>query len=56
MLVGVAWLAILHRRDRTALSAIEADLEATVDAHDHPAPESTITRADSTAKSPVTQP
>jgi hypothetical protein len=58
MLVGVAWLAILHRRDRTALSAIEADLEATVDAHDHPAPapESTITRADSTAKSTVTQP
>jgi hypothetical protein len=56
MLVGVAWLAILHRRDRTALSAIEADLDATVDAHDHPAPESTITRADSTAKSPVTQP
>jgi amino acid transporter len=34
MMVGVAWLAILHRRDRTALSAIEADLEATVDAHD----------------------
>ncbi|MDT7765589.1 MAG: hypothetical protein QOC63_5009, partial [Mycobacterium sp.] len=32
--------------------------EATVDAHDHPAPapESTITRADSTAKSTVTQP
>jgi amino acid transporter len=56
MLVGVAWLAILHRRDRTVLTAMEADLEATVDAHDHAAPEPTITRADSTAKSPATQP
>lgn len=56
MLVGVAWLAILHRRDRTVLTAIEADLETTVDAHDHHAPESTITRADAAAKSSATQP
>ncbi|MCW2630435.1 APC family permease [Mycobacterium sp.] len=35
LLVGVAWLAFLHRRDNTVLAAIEADLEATVDAHDH---------------------
>jgi amino acid transporter len=55
ILVGVAWLAILHRRDNTVLTAIEADLETTVDAHDHHAPESTISRADPTAKSPATQ-
>jgi amino acid transporter len=42
MLVGVAWLAVLHRRDRTVLTAIEADLEATVDAHDHPIADSTV--------------
>ncbi len=35
MLVGVAWLAILHRRDRTVITAMEADLEATVDTHAH---------------------
>ena len=43
-----AWLAILHRRDRTVISAMEADLEATVDIHDHPT-------ADSTAESSVAQ-
>jgi amino acid transporter len=53
MLVGVAWLAVLHRRDHTVLTAIEADLEATVEAHDHQAAEPAITRA---AKSPATQP
>jgi amino acid transporter len=42
MLVGVAWLAVLHRRDRTVLTAIEADLEATVDAHDHSIADSTV--------------
>jgi hypothetical protein len=42
MLVGVAWLAVLHRRDRNVLTAIEADLEATVDAHDHPIADSTV--------------
>jgi amino acid transporter len=36
MLLGAVWLTILHRRDNTVLAAIEADLEATVDAHDHP--------------------
>ena len=36
LLVGAAWLAVLHRRDRTVLTAIEADLETTVDAHDEP--------------------
>jgi amino acid transporter len=35
LLVGAAWFTVLHRRDRTVLAAIEADLEATVDAHDH---------------------
>jgi hypothetical protein len=50
MLVGVVWLAVLHRRDRTVLTAIEADLEATVDAHAHPAADSTA-KADSTVKS-----
>ena len=35
LLVGAVWLAVLHRRDPRA-DAIEADLEATVDAHDHP--------------------
>jgi len=42
MLVGVAWLAVLQRRDRTVLTAIEADLEATVDAHEHPIADSTV--------------
>jgi amino acid transporter len=56
MLVGVVWLAVLHRRDSTVLTAIEADLETTVDAHDHHAPETIVTGADSTAKSPATQP
>ncbi|MBB5161659.1 APC family permease [Mycobacterium sp. AZCC_0083] len=42
MLVGVAWLAVLHRRDRNVLTAIEADLEATVDARDHPIADSTV--------------
>jgi hypothetical protein len=46
----VGWLAVLHRRDRTVLTAIEVDLEATVDAHDHPAAASTA-KADSTVKS-----
>jgi amino acid transporter len=32
LLIGGAWLAILHRRDRTVLTAMEVDLEATVDA------------------------
>ena len=35
MLIGVVWLAILHRRDRTVITAMEADLEATVDTHVH---------------------
>jgi amino acid transporter len=48
LLVGGAWLAILHRRDRTVLTAMEADLEATVDAHDHRG-------ADSIVKSSVAQ-
>jgi amino acid transporter len=56
MLVGVGWLAVLHRRDSAVLTAIEADLEATVDAHDHHTPETPIRDADSTAKSPATQP
>jgi amino acid transporter len=34
LLAGVVWLALLHRRDRSVLTAIELDLEATVDAHD----------------------
>jgi amino acid transporter len=34
MLAGIGWLAILGRRKAGLLSAIEADLEATVDAHD----------------------
>jgi amino acid transporter len=42
LLVGVAWLAILHRRDRTVLVAIEADLEATVDAHDQHSAATTV--------------
>jgi amino acid transporter len=42
LLVGVAWLSILHRRDRTILTAIEADLEATVDAHDQPKADSAV--------------
>jgi amino acid transporter len=42
MLVGVAWLVVLHRRDGTVLTAIETDLEATVDAHDHPIADSTV--------------
>jgi amino acid transporter len=49
MLVGVAWLAILHRRDRTVITAMEADLEATVDPHAH-------VTADSTVESSVAQP
>ena len=36
MLVGVAWLTIVNRRDRTVITAMEADLEATVDTHYHP--------------------
>ena len=34
MLVGVCWLAIVSRRNAGVLSAIEIDLEATIDAHD----------------------
>ena len=34
MLVGICWLAIVSRRKAGVLSAIEIDLEATVDAHD----------------------
>ena len=41
LLVGGVWLAVLHRRDRTVISAMEADLEATVDTHVHPTAEST---------------
>jgi len=48
LLVGGVWLAILHRRDRTVISAMEADLEATVDTHVH-------LTADSTAESSVAQ-
>jgi amino acid transporter len=58
MLVGVVWLTILHRRDKSVLASIEADLEATVDAHDHPiAPgpldsaDTPVEGADSAAKS-----
>jgi amino acid transporter len=58
MLVGAVWLTILHRRDKTVLAAIEADLEATVDTHDHPmAPgpldsaDAPVEGADSTVKS-----
>jgi amino acid transporter len=34
MLVGICWLAIASRRNAGVLSAIEIDLEATIDAHD----------------------
>ena len=34
MVVGAIWLTVLHRRDNTVLTAIETDLEVTVDAHD----------------------
>jgi hypothetical protein len=56
MLIGVAWLTVLHRRDKTVLPAIEADLEATVDAHDRIAVEPAAPSADSTVKSPANQP
>jgi amino acid transporter len=56
MLIGVAWLTMLHRRDKTVLPAIEADLEATVDAHDRIAAEPAAASVDSTVKSPATQP
>jgi amino acid transporter len=42
MLVGVAWLAVLHRRDRPVITAMEADLEATVDTHVHVTADSTV--------------
>jgi amino acid transporter len=51
LLVGVAWLAFLHRRDNTVLAAIEADLEATVDAHDHLSATAPVTDVDSPVKS-----
>ena len=34
MLVGICWLVIVSRRNAGVLSAIEIDLEATIDAHD----------------------
>jgi amino acid transporter len=51
MLVGVTWLAFLQRRDNTVLGAIEADLEATVDAHDHPSATAPVTDVGSPVKS-----
>jgi amino acid transporter len=36
MLAGVAWLAVVAVRRPGVLTAIEVDLEKTVDAHDHP--------------------
>jgi amino acid transporter len=49
LLVGGGWLVILNRRDRTLISAIETDLEATVETREHLA-------ADPIVKSPVAQP
>jgi amino acid transporter len=50
LLVGAIWLTVLHRRDNTVLGAIEADLEATVDAHDHPMAPGVLDDTDTTVK------
>ena len=45
MLLGVVWLFVLHRRDHTVITAMEADLEATVDTHAHTAADSIVNSA-----------